>query len=141
MNNTTKYFVYINRAYKNVNEIFVVSQTQLPTQTPVIITDNREEAEKISKRFNSILKEEMNELSKEEHNFFFNELKTGKVLHQLSTPNGLYNVKPILSGLTNITVLCYKQMRMGNVIFYHTNVRDVYYSDNSKTYFLFERLK
>ena len=70
MNNTTKYFVYINRAYKNVNEIFVVSQTQLPTQTPVIITDNREEAEKISKRFNSILKEEMNELSKEEHNFF-----------------------------------------------------------------------
>ena len=70
MNNTTKYFVYINRAYKNVNEIFVVSQTQLPTQTPVIITDNKEEAEKISKRFNSILKEEMNELSKEEHNFF-----------------------------------------------------------------------
>ena len=70
MNNTTKYFVYINRAYKNVNEIFVVSQTQLPTQTPVIITDSREEAEKISKRFNSILKEEMNELAKEEHNFF-----------------------------------------------------------------------
>ena len=65
-----KYFVYINRAYKNVNEIFVVSQTQLPTQTPVIITDNKEEAEKISKRFNSILKEEMNELAKEEHNFF-----------------------------------------------------------------------
>ena len=70
MNNTTKYFVYINRAYKNINEIFVVSQTQLPTQTPVIITDNKEEAEKISKRFNSILKEEMNELSKEDHNFF-----------------------------------------------------------------------
>lgn len=66
----TKYFVYINRAYKNVDEIFVVSQTQLPTQTPVIITDDREEAEKISKRFNSILKEEMNELAKEEHNFF-----------------------------------------------------------------------
>ena len=70
MNNTTRYFVYINRAYKNVDEIFVVSQTQLPTQTPVIITENREEAEKISKRFNSILKEEMNELAKEEHNFF-----------------------------------------------------------------------
>jgi uncharacterized protein YueI len=68
--NSTKYFVYINRAYKNVNEIFVVSQIQLPTQTPFIITESKEEAEKISKRFNSILKDEMNQLAKEEHNFF-----------------------------------------------------------------------
>jgi len=68
--NSTKYFVYINRAYKNVNEIFVVSQIQLPAQTPFIITESKEEAEKISKRFNSIIKDEMNELAKEEHNFF-----------------------------------------------------------------------
>ena len=70
INNPTKYFLYINRSYKNIDELFVVSQIQLPTQTPVLISDDKEEIYQACERFNAAIKNEM-EVYEKDNKYFF----------------------------------------------------------------------
>ena len=70
MNNTTKYFLYINRSYKNIDELFVVSQVQLPVQIPVLISEDKEEIYKACQRFNAAIKNEIEVYEKDDKSFF-----------------------------------------------------------------------
>lgn len=70
INNTTRYFLYINRSYKNIDELFVVSQVQLPTQNPVLISDDKEEIYQACERFNAAIKNEMEVYEKNNKSFF-----------------------------------------------------------------------
>lgn len=70
-NNTTKYYLYMNRAYKSADELFIVTELPLPMQNPILMSEDRAEIDGICGRFNIILKKSIDEVEKDKKTSFF----------------------------------------------------------------------
>jgi len=70
-NNTTKYYLYMNRAYKSADELFIVTELPLPMQNPILMSEDRAEIDGICGRFNVILKNSIDEVEKDKKTTFF----------------------------------------------------------------------
>lgn len=71
MDTIKKYFIYMNRSHKNLEELFIVTELPVASQTPIIMSEDKEEVEGICLRFNATLKSQIEELALEKDISFF----------------------------------------------------------------------